>query len=203
MLISTLCLLRLKPPVIAYYNPSHFSNISITEEDVNNALDTSSIPSIVLSKYASVLYKTFHHLFSLILRYSYLPRDWNMRHHLSQNTLHESQHLFTVQILYIQLLICISNFQHVQGVYLTSNMYIQLPIWHPISNMIFNLQYAYQTSNMISEYNIHFEYDIRYGAMSVTVDIIHGWLIFYCSGVIDIIAVILSYINNLTACMFY
>ena len=68
-------------------NSSHFSSINITEEDVYNALinlDTSKamgpdgIPSIVLSKCASVLYRPFHHLFSLILRYSYLPRDWKI-----------------------------------------------------------------------------------------------------------------------------
>ena len=61
-------------------NSSHFSSINITEEDVYNALinlDTSKamgpdgIPSIVLSKCASVAtLQTLHHLFSLILRYT-------------------------------------------------------------------------------------------------------------------------------------
>ena len=53
-------------------NSSHLSNISITKEDVYNALinlDTSKamgpdgIPPIVLSKCASVLYRPFHYLF--------------------------------------------------------------------------------------------------------------------------------------------
>ena len=68
-------------------NLSHLSSISITEEDVYNALinlDTSKamgpdgIPPIVLSKCASVLYRPFHYLFSLILKYGYLPRDWKI-----------------------------------------------------------------------------------------------------------------------------
>ena len=62
-------------------NPSHLSHISITEEDVFNSLinlDTSKamgpdgIPPIALSKCASVLYKPFHYLYHLILKYSYL-----------------------------------------------------------------------------------------------------------------------------------
>ena len=36
------------------------------------------IPPIVLSKCASVLYRAFHYLFSLVLKYSYLPRDWKI-----------------------------------------------------------------------------------------------------------------------------
>ena len=68
-------------------NPSHLSSINITEEDVYNALinlDTSKakgpdgIPPIVLSKCASVLCRPFHYLFSLILKYGYLPRDWKI-----------------------------------------------------------------------------------------------------------------------------
>ncbi|MCY3929513.1 MAG: reverse transcriptase family protein [Acidobacteria bacterium] len=74
-----------------YPTPSNISsvlsNISISEEDVYNALinlDTSkamgpdSIPPIVLLKCASVLYKPLHHLFSLTLKYGYLPRDWKI-----------------------------------------------------------------------------------------------------------------------------
>ena len=65
-------------------NSSHLLNISITEEDVYNALinlDTSTamgpdgIPPIVLSKCASVLYRPFHYLFSLVLKYSYVPLE--------------------------------------------------------------------------------------------------------------------------------
>ena len=37
-----------------------------------------SIPPIVLLKCASVLYKPLHHLFSLTLKYGYLPRDWKI-----------------------------------------------------------------------------------------------------------------------------
>ena len=68
-------------------NSSHLSSISITEEDVYNALinlDTSKamgpdgIPPIVLSKCASVLCRPFHYLFSLILKYGYLLRDWKI-----------------------------------------------------------------------------------------------------------------------------
>ena len=74
-------------------NPLPFSdtttdtNINITEEDVYNALtdlDTTKatgpdcIPPIVLSKCASVLFRPLHHLFSLTLKYGYLPADWKI-----------------------------------------------------------------------------------------------------------------------------
>ena len=62
-------------------------NISISEEDVYNALinlditkatDPDNIPPIVLSKCASVLCQPLHHLFSLSLKYGYLPTDWKI-----------------------------------------------------------------------------------------------------------------------------
>ena len=36
------------------------------------------IPPIILLKCASVLYRRFHYLFSLILRHNYLPSDWKI-----------------------------------------------------------------------------------------------------------------------------
>ena len=68
-------------------NLSHLLHISITKEDVYNtvmnlemskAMGFDGIPPIVLSKCASVLYRPFHYLFSLILKYGYLPRDWKI-----------------------------------------------------------------------------------------------------------------------------
>ena len=44
--------------------------------DTSKAMGSDGIPPIVLSKCASVLYKPFYYLFSLILKYSYLPSDW-------------------------------------------------------------------------------------------------------------------------------
>ena len=42
-------------------------------------MDPDGISPIILSKCASgALYRPFYHLFSLILRYSYLPRDWKI-----------------------------------------------------------------------------------------------------------------------------
>ena len=62
-------------------NPSHLLPISITEEDVFNtfinldmskAMGPDGIPPIVLSERASVLYRPFHYLFSLTLKYMQL-----------------------------------------------------------------------------------------------------------------------------------
>jgi len=62
-------------------------NISISEEDVYNVLinlDTTkatgpnNIPPIVLSKCASALCQPLHYLFSLTLKYGYLPTDWKI-----------------------------------------------------------------------------------------------------------------------------
>jgi len=62
-------------------------NITISEKDVYNALinlDTTkatvpnTIPPIVLSKCTSVLCQPLHYLFSLTLKYGYLPTDWNI-----------------------------------------------------------------------------------------------------------------------------
>ena len=62
-------------------------NITISEEDVYNALinlDTTkatgpdNIPPIVLSKCASVLCQPLCYLFSLTLKYGYLPTDWKI-----------------------------------------------------------------------------------------------------------------------------
>jgi len=60
------------------------ANITITEENVYNALTDlditkatgpDHIPPIVLSKCVSVLCQPLHHLFSLTLKYGYLPTD--------------------------------------------------------------------------------------------------------------------------------
>ena len=62
-------------------------NTSISEVDVYNALinlditkatGPDNIPPIVLSKCASVLCKPLHYLFSLSLKYGYLPTDWKI-----------------------------------------------------------------------------------------------------------------------------
>ena len=45
---------------------------------MSKAMGPDSIPPIVLLKCASVLYKPLHHLFSLTLKYGYLPRDWKI-----------------------------------------------------------------------------------------------------------------------------
>ena len=69
-------------------NWGHFLNISITEQDVYNALinlNTSKAmgPDGIATfncfvKCASVLYRPFYHFFSLILRYHYFLRDWKI-----------------------------------------------------------------------------------------------------------------------------
>ena len=67
-------------------NSSHLLHISIAEDvfntlinlDTSKAMGPDGIPPIVLSKCASVLYKPFHYLFSLVLKYSYLPSDWKI-----------------------------------------------------------------------------------------------------------------------------
>ena len=68
-------------------NSSHLSHISITEENVYNtlinlcmskAMGLDGIPPIVLSKLVSVQYRSFQYLFSLTLKYGYLPMDWKI-----------------------------------------------------------------------------------------------------------------------------
>jgi len=69
------------------FPPESLCQIVITEADVYDALvglDTSKamgpdgIPPIVLSRCASVLYVSLHHLFNLTLKFSYLPTEWKV-----------------------------------------------------------------------------------------------------------------------------
>ena len=89
MIIFTLCLLRLQPTSHCLLKIRVISQalVSLKKMFICNALinlDTSKamgpdgIPPIVLSKCASVLCRPFHYLFSLILKYGYLPRDWKI-----------------------------------------------------------------------------------------------------------------------------
>ena len=67
-------------------NFNHLLYISITEDvyntlinlDTSKAMGPDGISPIVLSKCASVLYRPFHYLSPLTLKYGYLPRDWKI-----------------------------------------------------------------------------------------------------------------------------